>query len=66
MTMLTAMLMMIIHIMSHLHQQMMMLMMMMIMMITKKKINTNVKNKKLIQKPTKKYNKKGITISIKV
>ena len=65
MTMLTAMLMMIIHIMSHLHQQMMMLMMM-IMMITKKKINTNVKNKKLIQKPTKKYNKKGIAKSVKV
>ena len=65
MTMLTAMLMMVIHIMSHHHQQMIMLMMM-IIIITKKKINTNVKNKKLIQKPTNKYNNKGITKSIKV
>ena len=30
------------------------------------KKNSNVKNKKLIQKPTKNYNKKGITKSIKV
>ena len=65
MTMLTTIVMMIIHITSHLHQQMMMLMMMIIkIMITKK--NANVKNKKLIQKPTKKYNKKGITKSVKV
>ena len=55
--MLMAMLTKLMHITIQLHQQ---------KMKTKKKIKTNVKKKKLIQKPTKKYNKKGITISIKV